>query len=452
MISSVKLHLVPAVAVVLVGLAGTLTALALLYDAAFKEEASRLQAIVQSQVGLIEAVARFDAVQSPDYQGAPRAATISQIVDAYETYKGFGETGSFVVAEKDDEAIAFLAVQGRDGFDVPSRAFWTSDLAQPMRRALRGESGAVIGLDYRGVQVLAAYEPIPFLSLGLVAKIDLAEVRAPFIRAGLIALGVTVLLIAAAIFAFRWATDPILADLVRSREEALAADKAKSLFIANMSHELRTPLNAIIGFTDLMRQRVFGPVQPDQYAAYINDINKSGKHLLGLIEDVLDMNKIGQGTRALAARKVGLKGVIEHIVTPLRLRALEKNVEVKLDVPDDLPPVKMDVAAAKQIFVNLLENAVKFTPADGAVAVRAVVGVGGVVVTVRDTGVGIAPEDLARATQPFTQIEREQNRQHEGLGLGLALAKALTELQGGAFAIASERGRGTTVTLVLPLA
>ncbi len=450
MISGLKLHLAPAIAVVLVGLMGTLTALTILYDAAFDEEIAHLRMIAQSQTRLIEAVARFDAVQSSDYQGGSRAATISQIMDAHREKNEFGRTGSFAFAERKGDAIVFILPHR--GQESDAAVPWTSDRAQPMRRALRGESGTVIGLDYGGTTVLAAHEPIPLLSLGLVAKIDMVEVRAPFIRVGLIALGITALLIAAAIFAFRRATDPILADLVRSREEALAADKAKSLFIANMSHELRTPLNAIIGFTDLMRQRVFGPVQPDQYAAYINDINKSGRHLLGLIEDVLDMNKIGQGTHALAARKVGLKGVIESIVTPLRLRALEKNVDVQVEIPDNLPPVKMDVAAAKQIFVNLLENAVKFTLADGVVAVRAVAGVGGVVATVRDTGVGIAPEDLARVTQPFTQVEREQNRQHEGLGLGLALAKALTELQGGAFAIASERGRGTTVTLVLPLA
>lgn len=452
MTSLLKIHLAPAVAVVLVGLVGTLLALAILYNTAFARESGRLQAIAQSQARLIEAVARFDAVQSPDYPGGSRTATISQFVDAHKARNGFGRTGSFAIGERRNDRIVFLlnhrTQQTEDPVIVPS----TSSDAEPMWMALSGESGTAVGRDYRGTTVLSAHEPIPSLALGFVAKIDLAEIRAPFIRAGLIALGITGVLIAAAIYAFRRATDPILAELVRSREEAVKADKAKSLFLANMSHELRTPLNAIIGFSDMMRQRVFGPIQPDQYSPYVDAINKSGKHLLGLIEDVLDMSKVEGGAYALAARKIGFKGLIESILTPLRLRALEKNVDVRIDVPDDLPPIRMDVPAAKQILVNILENAIKFTPSGGVVAVRAAAGVGGVVVTVRDTGVGISPEDLRRVTQPFTQIEREKNRQHEGLGLGLALAKALAEMQGGTLAITSQPGQGTAVTVAFPLA
>lgn len=447
-----KIHLAPAVAVILVGLVGTLSALAILYSTAFAREAARLEAVAQSQARLIEAVARFDAVQSPDYPGGSRIATISQFVDAHKARNGFGRTGSFAIGERQNDRIVFLlnhrTQRTEDSVIIP----WMSDDAEPMRMALSGKSGTAVGRDYRGTMVLSAHEPIPSLQLGFVAKIDMAEIRAPFIRAGLIALGITGLLVVAAIYAFRRATDPILAELVRSRERAVRADKAKSLFLANMSHELRTPLNAIIGFSDMMRQRMFGPIQPDQYSSYVDAINKSGKHLLGLIEDVLDMSKVETGTYAVSAKSFGLKEVLDGALAPTKHKAEEKNIALEIDVPADLPPIRMDVQAAKQILVNILENAIKFTPAEGVVAIRAAAGVNGVALTVRDTGVGISPEDLLRVTQPFTQIEREKNRQHEGLGVGLALAKALAEMQGGTLAIASQLGRGTTVTLMLPLA
>lgn len=445
-----KIHLAPAAAVVQVGLIGTLLALAILYDTAFAREGEHMQAIAQSQVRLIVSVARFDAVQSPDYPGGSRTATISQFIDAHKAFTGFGRTGSFAVGERWNDQIVFLlshrTQQTGDSLIIPL----ASDNAEPMRLALSGESGITVGRDYRGTMVLAAHEPIPSLALGSVAKIDLIEIRAPFIRAGLIALGITGVLIVVAIYAFRLTTDPILAALVRSREEAMKADRAKSRFLANVSHELRTPLNAIIGFSDMMRQQVFGPIQPDRYSLYVDAINKSGKHLLGLIENVLDMSHVEGDAYVLAASKIGVKGLIESILPPLRLRAMEKNIDVRIDVPDDLPPIKMDVQAAKQILINILNNAIKFTPAEGIVAVRAAAGVGGVVVTVRDTGVGISPDDLPWVTQPFTQIERENNRRHEGLGLGLALAKALAEKQGGTLAIMSEPGQGTTVTMVFP--
>lgn len=182
-------------------------AMALLYDVAFKEARARLVVTAQSQARLMEAVARFDAVHSRDYPGGAAAATISQIIDAHERYTGFGETGEFTIARREGENIVFIFrhrvldysdIASPDQKPVP----FDSDLAEPMRRALSGASGSVIGLDYRGATVLAAYEPVAGLDLGIVAKIDLAEIRAPFVRAGLIAavIALAVILFGAALF------------------------------------------------------------------------------------------------------------------------------------------------------------------------------------------------------------------------------------------------------------
>ncbi|MBM3565129.1 MAG: HAMP domain-containing histidine kinase [Alphaproteobacteria bacterium] len=450
---NIRIHLAPTIAVVLAGLGGTLAALWILYGAALEGAKSDLRMIAQGQTRLIDAVARFDAAQSATMAGGPRAATISRIVDAHSKNNRFGWTGSFGVAERVGDEIVFVLPHWDEDRDSETRIPWNSaNLAVPMRLALMGQSGVIVAPDNTGAIVLAAYEPIPFLQLGLVAKIDMEEVNAPFVRAGGIALAITAVLIVLAVLAFRRATDPILSQLVRSREEALAADRAKSFFLQNMSHELRTPLNAIIGFSDMIRQRVFGPMAPQQYADYVNNINRSGKHLLELVDDILDVGKIEGGRYDLAARTVGLKGVLEGAARSFGPQATIKNVEIRMEIPDDLPPAKADPAVARQIFANLIENAIKFTPEWGLVSIRALPGAGRLAVEIKDSGVGMTAADIARVTAPFTQVEREKGRHHEGLGLGLSLAKALTEMMGGAFALASEPGRGTTVTVSLPLA
>jgi len=191
-------------------------AIGVLYRTAFNEERSRLVETAQSQARLIEAIARFDQAYSHDYPEGAKEATLSQLSDAHAHYVGFGETGEFTLAERDGDNIEFLLSHRHGGLDEAQPVPFRSHLAEPMRRALSGRSGTVVGLDYRGVMVLAAYEPVAVLDLGIVAKIDLAEIRAPFLQAGAIVLGVALVLIAAGTVLFFGISSPMLRRLRES--------------------------------------------------------------------------------------------------------------------------------------------------------------------------------------------------------------------------------------------
>jgi two-component system cell cycle sensor histidine kinase PleC len=247
-------------------------------------------------------------------------------------------------------------------------------------------------------------------------------------------------------------------ELARSFEEqkhrAEAASRAKSEFLANMSHELRTPLNAIIGFSDIMAGQMFGKLGDDRYASYAKDIHASGELLLELISDVLDMAKIEAGKHNLAPRLLDPMDAIEQAVRLVKRRAEEKGLQVRVDAPEDLPEIEADLRAVKQVLLNLLSNGVKFTDKGGVmIEARAAEDGGGVVFRVIDTGKGIAAEDLPRLARPFEQVadHSEKARDHQGTGLGLALTKSLVEMHGGRIDISSQLGKGTVVTIFLPL-
>jgi len=227
------------------------------------------------------------------------------------------------------------------------------------------------------------------------------------------------------------------------------ANQSKSEFLANMSHELRTPLNAINGFSDIMQKEMFGPLGDPRYKEYVNDILFSGQHLLSLINDILDMSKIEAGKMTLNAEVMQMNDMISQVIRIVRGRAEENRLKLiyqELDVPE----IEADPRAVKQILLNLITNAIKFTPENGTVKVEVVPKSAGLIMRVHDSGIGISEEDIARLAQPFEQIESQHSRQHEGTGLGLALSKSLTELHGGNFAINSVVGQGTTVTFTLP--
>jgi two-component system cell cycle sensor histidine kinase PleC len=215
-----------------------------------------------------------------------------------------------------------------------------------------------------------------------------------------------------------------------------------------MSHELRTPLNAIIGFSEIMQSCVFGPMG-EKYQEYCRDIGESGRYLLEVINDILDMSKIEAGRMELGFEEFDLGGVLSEALRIIAPRAQDKRLSVTLQVPDPLV-LCADRRGTKQILLNLLSNAVKFTPDGGAVRVNAGIADRIVFISVEDTGIGIPPSALQNLGRPFEQVQSQFTKNHSGSGLGLALAKSLAELHGGSMTITSTQGQGTAVRIALP--
>ena len=237
-----------------------------------------------------------------------------------------------------------------------------------------------------------------------------------------------------------------------AQERAIAANKSKSEFLANMSHELRTPLNAIIGFSEIMSDPMFAKAGNDRYCEYSKLIHTAGTHLLGLINDVLDMSKIEAGKLELHPERLDLAKIIDECVELMRNRAESGNVAIVLDVPERPLTLTGDIRALHQILLNLLSNAVKFTLPGGKVSIRARRAGDGIALTVEDTGVGISEVDLPRLGKPFVQAKNQIGVAQTGTGLGLALVRALAEKHGGSMHIESTEHVGTTVSVYLPAA
>ncbi|WP_333610590.1 HAMP domain-containing sensor histidine kinase [Brevundimonas bullata] len=239
------------------------------------------------------------------------------------------------------------------------------------------------------------------------------------------------------------------AGLDAARAEAEAQNAGKSRFLAHMSHELRTPLNAVIGFSDIMRQQLFGPIPP-RYAEYAEAIHKAGGHLLELINDVLDVSRIEADRYELNIERFDVRETVSAALALVRVQADDKDVDLAAVLPPEALTIAADRRAVKQILLNLLSNAVKFTPSGGAVTVTAEALGESLELNVADTGVGVSPEDLARLGRPFEQAGGAEQRA-QGTGLGLSLVRALAELHQGAMAIESTPGEGTAVTVRLPV-
>ena len=240
---------------------------------------------------------------------------------------------------------------------------------------------------------------------------------------------------------------------IKAMEEMAAASRAKSEFLANMSHELRTPLNAVIGFSEIIKTETFGPVGTPQYIDYANDINHSGTHLLSIINDILDISKIESGEMQLNESRVDISDVVTSCMRLVEERAKTGKIRILTDISDDLPWLRGDERKIKQILSNLLSNAVKFTPQGGDATVRCKIdGSGSLSLSVDDTGIGIAPEDIETTLQQFGQVDSSLHRAYEGTGLGLPLTKALVELHGATFELESELGAGTVATARFPTA
>jgi two-component system cell cycle sensor histidine kinase PleC len=246
----------------------------------------------------------------------------------------------------------------------------------------------------------------------------------------------------------------IQTDLAKKYEmakiRAEQANHAKSEFLANMSHELRTPLNAINGFSEIMAGEMFGPLGHARYKEYAADIHSSGQHLLALINDILDMSKIEAGKMTLKFEPVSVEEVVDDTLRLVRQRAEKAGLKMRVHLPQ-LSDIQADYRALKQVLLNILTNAIKFTPSGGTITVSAVPTESFMHLYVADTGIGIAEKDMERLARPFEQIENQFSRTKEGTGLGLALTKSLIEMHSGRLEVDSTVGQGTTVSIILPL-
>jgi signal transduction histidine kinase len=236
-----------------------------------------------------------------------------------------------------------------------------------------------------------------------------------------------------------------------AREQAEAANQAKSAFLAAMSHELRTPLNAIIGFSEMMLREILGSLGNEQYRAYVADIHASGAHLLQIINDILDLSKAEAGKLTLDEEVFDIRDPIRAVTQLTSVRLRENGLTQTVEIPDDLPLLRADERKTMQMMLNLVTNAIKFSRDGGEIAITCRADPSrGLSITVADTGIGIAEEDIGRVLEAFEQVDNSLSRRHEGTGLGLPLVKAMMELHDGTFELKSTLDVGTQATIIFP--
>jgi signal transduction histidine kinase len=238
--------------------------------------------------------------------------------------------------------------------------------------------------------------------------------------------------------------------LETAKEAAEAADRTKSEFLATMNHELRTPLNAVLGFSELMVSEIFGPLGDHRYRDYAQDIHSSGSHLLSIVNEVLDLSKLAAGKLELVEGWINVREIVHSACRLIRPRIDRAELSLTVKMPPDDLLAYADKRLLKQMLLNLLSNACKFTPPGGGIECVVSTDDAGMTFAVVDTGVGIAAEHLDRVVRPFVQVDSSISRRHEGTGLGLALVAAMAELHGGRLRLDSKVGTGTTAVVVLP--
>ena len=301
--------------------------------------------------------------------------------------------------------------------------------------------GAVVSLHF----LVRALEDLPIQGIAIAnLSIEIALVTAPII---FYARDVIEKLRAS-----RATLDEMSRRLTISVEQAEAANRAKSAFLANMSHELRTPLNAIMGFSEVMKDQHLGPMDNQRYLGYAGDIHSSGKYLLGIINDILDLSKIEAGKMSVEnAEEFPLRQALEGSLAICAALGEKFGVRIESRLPPETVRILAVERMIRQIMINLVGNAIKFTPTGGKVQVSsAVLPDGGYAITVQDSGIGMSEQDIVKALTPFGQVENKMTATHNGTGLGLPLAKAMLELHDGRLDITSHPGTGTRIVLVFP--
>ena len=241
-----------------------------------------------------------------------------------------------------------------------------------------------------------------------------------------------------------------LEELARAKAAVEEACASRSQFLSIISHELRTPMNAIIGFSEILKKELLGPLGTEKYVEYADDIYSSARHLLSLINDLLDMSKVDAGKWQLKRNQIDVGAFVHSCYRIIAEQVISHRMQIEIGVPAERAVAFVDERAIRQVLLNLLSNAIKFTGDGGRLKVAAAVEDDILMVSVSDDGVGISPQDQARVFRPFEQGENNLDRTHEGTGLGLALCKSLVELHKGHIELESEEGQGTTITFYIP--
>jgi two-component system cell cycle sensor histidine kinase PleC len=345
------------------------------------------------------------------------------------------------------DTIALPVVQGDKPIGLVDRNDLTMSLAQDYGRALYAQKPITVRMD-AGPLIVESGVAIDALEWMIAANRPAALTRGFIVvrDGGYVGVGTALTLLQLSITR----SEQRNRQIEEARGAAEAANRAKSRFLAVMSHELRTPLNAIIGFSDLMRAGIFGAIGEPRYAEYLNDIHSSAESLLALINDILDTAKIDSGKMELFEEPVDLS---EQVTSALRIvapRALSAGVHLQAEICPHPPNLFADRRGIRQILLNLLSNAIKFSPNGSVtVAVREEAG-NAVAIVVRDTGIGMTPDEIEMALSPFGQVANEHTRVHDGSGLGLPLVKSMALLHGAEFSIESQPGVGTCVSVLFP--
>jgi len=427
-------------------------AILVLYNTSLEQNRTRLVETAKSRARLIESVARYDANYSKGFPGGWEAATISQVIEAHSNFEGFGKTGEFTLARLEEDSIVFLLRHRHSDLIYPGPVPLNSNLAEPMRKALDGFSGSLIGQDYRGESVLAAFEPVAVLNLGIVAKIDMAEIRAPFLRASGIVIGVASALIALGIFLFLRISNPIVERLKEHtehlEEEIIEREKTEQMkdeFIGLVSHELRTPLTVITGS---LRSTQSPGISSDDTRELIQNAVGGADELAQILENMLELSRHQADRLLLHMESIDLIDIAKVVIK--KMKDQDSKQMFIIDIPDYLPSVKADTNRVERILNNLLENATKYSPQESEIKISCRKEGNFVITGVIDQGKGISPKDQEELFELFQQLEGSQQTTR-GVGLGLVVCKRLVEAQGGWIKVDSDVGSGSVFSFALPI-
>ncbi|HIJ27661.1 MAG TPA: response regulator [Gammaproteobacteria bacterium] len=427
------------------------TTIYVLYQAAYKEQESRLQETVISQARLMEEIVRHQLQHDPEMsEGSAEEIISSLLKSAHSRYRGFSSTSEFTLAKLEGKQIHFLLKDRTFKRDLKlgeSPAFTMGgDYAAPMQLALSGKSGVIVARDYSGTLVLAAYEPVDLLNFGIVAKVNIDEIRHPFMVAILVSIAVSLFLIILSAFGFYQVMAPMIQKIIASEHHAVRANKAKDEFLASMSHELRTPLTIIIGNSELLSESGLNQNQRE----YVQIVMSASHNLLSLVNDILDLSKMESGKFEVDLAPFDLTELLDQLKGMYALQA--KDIGVHFEIQQkEFPQFQLwgDFTRIGQILLNLLSNAFKFTDQGNITLVCWREGEL-LLFSVEDSGIGMSADVLDRLFQPFEQADSSISRRYGGTGLGLHISWSLATLLDGSIEVTSEQGKGSQFILKLP--